>query len=623
MSQEDDERRRHDEAVTGIHPPPVSPLESIASGTVLARLCDDDGNQVYYFDGGSVPANRQHVSILASVEFISKHALWGCYRLTMVDFAQGGSLTTIQEHAFASCGALETIVLPQTLTCIELGAFRYCRSLLEIVIPDSVNTLGRAAFEDCDALRKVTLSQQLTKIEAHTFLNCKALSYMEFPNSIESIGDGAFENCSNLVTVRLSDSLQRIDRRAFCACQELRQLENFPNGISLGEQALESTAVVSSIVSEASLTRNVDNLHLFPEHTRQFVAEYTYHSNGSVADRPDAFAVVIDSTCIVGRNLDGTILEASNSFVPQNAFSNCLHLVYVHLPDSLSCIGNYAFHNCSTLEQIIIPGSVQSIGDRAFQGCKELKTLSLPQSLTQMGPAVFEDCSALEEVSLPRYLDAIPPRCFKQCSSLRNVDIAHDGGLKSIGDAAFHLCRSLEKFVLPKNVETIGPGSFGNCFALTAIEIPASVKTIRLFAFAGCRKMTSIQLPKQRTSTLSKASRTTKSSPLVIENGAFAGCGSLMRFDLTEMPLAVWPMLLEQFQNRQGNFYRVGLSPAGAKSCAFTFLQSQFYQVFEDFPMVRGEGRWCPESYSSDSKDSFQLLYHRRGSRRSTFTVYC
>lgn len=60
------------------------------------------------------------------------------------------NIKTIGSRAFKHCQA-EEIVLPDTLNAIGSGAFAYCRSLKEIKIPKSVNSLSTdGTFWKCD-----------------------------------------------------------------------------------------------------------------------------------------------------------------------------------------------------------------------------------------------------------------------------------------------------------------------------------------------------------------------------------------------------------------------------------------------------------------------------------------
>ena len=55
----------------------------------------------------------------------------------------------ICDWAFADCKSLVEVVIPDSVTSIGYWAFEGCRSLNDIIIPDSVNSIGDGAFEDC------------------------------------------------------------------------------------------------------------------------------------------------------------------------------------------------------------------------------------------------------------------------------------------------------------------------------------------------------------------------------------------------------------------------------------------------------------------------------------------
>ena len=55
----------------------------------------------------------------------------------------------ICNNAFFCCRSLTDIVIPDSVTSIGDGAFEGCRSLTEVVIPDRVTNIGKGAFDGC------------------------------------------------------------------------------------------------------------------------------------------------------------------------------------------------------------------------------------------------------------------------------------------------------------------------------------------------------------------------------------------------------------------------------------------------------------------------------------------
>ena len=179
------------------------------------------------------------------------------------------SVTTIGWNAFSGCASLESVTIPDSVTTIDVYAFSDCTSLESVIIPDSVTTIGRFAFSGCTSLESVAISNRVTHI-----------------------GRGVFSSTS-LKNVTIPDSVTSIDEHAFSGCTSLESV------------------------------------------------------------------IIPDSVTSIGRF----------------AFSGCTSLESVIIPDSVTYIYEYAFSGCTSLESVIIPDSVTYIDEDAFSGCTSLKTV--------------------------------------------------------------------------------------------------------------------------------------------------------------------------------------------------------------------------------------------------------
>ena len=105
---------------------------------------------------------------------------------------------------------LDKIVIPaeyngKPVTQILPNAFDNATNLAEIVIPNSITSIGNSAFSNCDSLTSVVIPDSVTSIGSGAFSNCDSLTSIVIPDSVTSIGWSAFFNCSSLTSIEFKD----------------------------------------------------------------------------------------------------------------------------------------------------------------------------------------------------------------------------------------------------------------------------------------------------------------------------------------------------------------------------------------------------------------------------------
>ena len=122
--------------------------------------------------------------------------------------------------SFEGCASLEEVVLPDSLSSIGYGAFVGCESLESITIPDGVTIIGKAAFSYCISLESITIPDSVTSIGEGAFYMYESLTSIVIPDSVTSIGEGAFAGCESLETVYYRGSEEEWNEIGICGGNE-------------------------------------------------------------------------------------------------------------------------------------------------------------------------------------------------------------------------------------------------------------------------------------------------------------------------------------------------------------------------------------------------------------------
>lgn len=132
------------------------------------------------------------------------------------------TVNEIGKGAFSKCESLEKAIIHNGVSSIKYCTFEDCTSLVEITLPNSVETIGIGAFFRCISLVEITLPNGVETIGNSAFENCASLVEITLPNSLKIIGEDAFENCTSLVEITFPNSIDTIGSLAFCGCRNLK-----------------------------------------------------------------------------------------------------------------------------------------------------------------------------------------------------------------------------------------------------------------------------------------------------------------------------------------------------------------------------------------------------------------
>lgn len=141
---------------------------------------------------------------------------------------------TIANNAFAGCGGLTGVVIPDSVTNIGGGAFAACSALKSVNIPKNVKEIKEYTFDTSYGLEEILIPSNVESIGAYAFRGCKNLVSVTMEDGVKSIGEEAFSYCVKLEAINIAGTVEHIGARAFLECASLRSI-SVPKGVCIIE----------------------------------------------------------------------------------------------------------------------------------------------------------------------------------------------------------------------------------------------------------------------------------------------------------------------------------------------------------------------------------------------------
>ena len=198
------------------------------------------------FKGNTTITSFDELRFFINLESINNEAFKSCRGLTSVLLPN--SITSIGDDAFFGCSGLTALTIPNNVSSIGLWTFYNCSSLESLTIPNSVKSIGASAFKNCSGLISVNISNNITSIGNSVFYGCSGLTSIIIPNNVTSIDQGAFMGCEKLISVTIPNGVTSISPYAFAACYKLTSVVIPPDVTLIGRQAFECCRSLTTVI---------------------------------------------------------------------------------------------------------------------------------------------------------------------------------------------------------------------------------------------------------------------------------------------------------------------------------------------------------------------------------------
>ena len=415
----------------------------------------------------------------------------------------------------------------------EIGdwAFKDCKQITSLELPDSIEVLGFDLFDNVylgghTSLEKLKLpTQEIKTVRTHPqdlqsrlssdpvfsmayrfrdyamygsdtqatkmgpFFGCTELRKVEIPTGWTKVASHLFTGCTGLEYVGISDTVTELGRYAFKNCNIA--VVDIPDNVeTIGVECFADCPLVGIFGG-----KNLKEIHEWDYDKEDFddLREYYHYvERYTFGDGTGTFYGY------KGSYLEKWSTESEYSFVDLEEYEKDLDDYEIKTneeePWAASIVKYNGNENDLKVPAYINGKVITEIGDWAFKDCKNVTSLELPGSVEVLGFDLFDgyisgsNSNSLTSIKLPSRdirVRSLPKYPITRDDLTPNYNYNIPGwGFNESGP--FCHCAKLKNVEIPKGWTKVPAYLFADCSGLENVVIPKSVKNIEAESFTGC-----------------------------------------------------------------------------------------------------------------------------------------